>query len=985
MDTLSFFRKILPSQGIYVLAVFRDGRKAPAHSTFSTIEAAAAAVTRMVARGQEVFHACASYAEKLEKPSSFDPSKMRDATRVTENAAFVRSVWVDVDVGEKKDYPYLRAAVEAVTRFCINAGIPRPMYVKSGRGLHCYWPLARDLPAEPARVLMESLHGAAQALGFRHDQSRTRDIASILRPVGSLWQKEEPYRLVKLLKDADPISPKDLLRPTLKYRPAPVAAPTNFGSEWDTGIKANYPPSSAERIVQFCNAVRIVADARGDVPEPEWRAMLGLVKHTVEGDAKAHEWSQGHPSYDEDETQRKLDHWSTGPTTCEHFSGLSTACAGCAYKGKVKSPIQLGYSEELPPVAPEPEPVEEPIKAEVEEARQPLLAPDALANKMPQELFFWPKGVAWDGRQLKKSFTDEDGVVTWIAFSTTLFYPFMRYRKEDGTWSVKICALVNPEKGRWRTFEVDSKALSENQAFANAMGAYEIYAIGKLGKELMKAHAIDVVNALMHHDVETQTYNAFGWHDNGFVIGNNKVTKKGLEPVFLGSRVPPSADADFGRKGTTDEWAKLVDKIYNRPGAEPYQFLICAAFGAPLVKLADADMWHGIPIALTGQGGLGKTTTCKVACSIFGDPRHFAISTNEQGSTMNALIQRVALMRNLPIVLDEMTGRSTQDLQGMLYALSNGKPKERSRSDGSLIGADLAWDTISFITGNMNITGMLAQLDKHKAEATQLRCFEIPLPDDFNDTVFRGINAKDLIEGELLAKQYGAVGDEYLKFILAHKESVAKRLQKMRAGYAPSSQDETRERFYYDLIATAMMGGALAAKLGFIKFDLAALKKWAEAHTKTLRASRAAQSYSPEDYFQAFLGDLHGRTVVTQYFKDARIHKNMEPEFVDERMVRDPVARHAVKDRRFLVTVKAFSEWCNENNVNPSWLKDELDKRGYLRHRVGEGQDRMRIFKGTTLVSSISRCIEFDYDKIEGSGRAPHLRSVESPELEEAV
>lgn len=983
MDTLSFFKKILPSQGLYVLAVFREGRRAPAHSTFTTLEDMAHAALRTNGPNREVFHACASFTEKLQVPSSFDPSKMRDATRVTANAAFVRSLWIDIDVGEKKDYVSRKDAAAALAAFCRTLKIPSPMIVSSGRGLHCYWPFTKDLPAAQGKMLMESFLAAAEALNFKHDKSRTTDIASILRPIGTNWQKEEPYRPVVLLHDAEPIPAKRLMAAVIKYRQPTPAKTHDFGEEWSSGTKANYPPSSAERIVQFCATLKYVADARGDVPEPEWRAMLGLVKHTVEGDAQAHAWSQGYSSYDEDETQRKLDAWTAGPTTCEHFSGLCSTCTGCRFQGKVKSPIQLGYSDEAPPKAPEPEqpPVnEKAVPAEVVTSRPT----DYYANKMPNELFFWPRNIAWDGQTMRKSFVDEDGLVTWVPFSTRLFYPYLRYPKEDGSWSVKICALINPEKNRWRSFEVDSKTLSENQAFANAVGAYEIYSIGKQGKELMKAHAVDVVSALMLHDVETKTYNAFGWHDNGFVIGHNKITAKGIDPVFLGSRVPPSSDTDFGRSGSAEEWSRLIDAVYNRPGAEPYQFLICAAFGAPLVKLMNTDMWHGIPIALTGQGGLGKTTTCKVACSMYGDARHFSISTNEQGSTMNALIQRVALMRNLPIVLDEMTGRTTQDLQGMLYALSNGKPKERSRADGSLIGADLAWDTISFITGNMNITGMLAQLDKHRAEATQLRCFEIPLPDDFNDTVFKGINAKDIIENELLGQQYGVVGTQYLTYLINNKETVASKLRSMRAKYAPTTQDETRERFYYDLIATALVGGILATKLGFIKFDLVALKKWAEAHTKSLRVSRASQSYTPEDYFQAFMSDLHGRTVVTNYFKDARIHKNLDPEFVDERGLRDPVARHAVKDRRFIVTMKGFTEWCTENKVNPSWLRDELDKRGYIQHRLGDKDPRERLFKGTTLVGGLARCMEFDYDKIDSAGFKPaHLRTVESPTLAE--
>ena len=53
--------------------------------------------------------------------------------------------------------------------------------------------------------------------------------------------------------------------------------------------------------------------------------------------------------------------------------------------------------------------------------------------------------------------------------------------------------------------------------------------------------------------------------------------------------------------------------------------------------------------------------------------------------------------------MDEMTGRNSKELQDMLFALSNGKPKGRLRGDGSFIADDLNWDTITFITGIMGL------------------------------------------------------------------------------------------------------------------------------------------------------------------------------------------------------------------------------------------------------------------------------------------
>lgn len=980
MDTTTFLKKILPEQGLYVLAAFRNGLdKAPAHSVFDSIEQLASAARAIDSRGIQVFHACASYSERRKKAKVIDGREVLvEATRKANNVAFVRSQWLDIDVGEGKDYSDRKSAAAALAAVCKDLGIPTPMVVGSGRGFHCYWVFTEDVPAEQARRTHTAFSEALKAKEFKHDSSRTADLASILRPVGTHWRKEGAVA-VSLLRDAPPVEYSTFAAAVSEYV---VPEAVHIGDEWSTGPK-EYPPSSALQIIKFCPAMAMVANERGNVPEPLWRAMLGIVKHTVEGEALAHKWSAGHPSYDPVETQSKFDNWTAGPTSCSTFAGNCDACAGCKYAEK-KSPIHLGYTEDAPPQA-KPEVFDETATKQAKPAKQsaPIINAESYKNKSPTELPFWPeKGYAWDGTSLRKAFKDEDGQTTWVEFCRTFFYPFLRFQQEDGTWAVRFCALVDPVRRRWREAEIPSAKVAENQALANALAAYEIFSVGKHGKELMKQYMQDMIGRLNNHNIETVTYNGFGWHDGGFVVGDTKITAAGEEPVLLGAQVPPDVKGSFGVAGSAAEWSELINTLYNRKGAEPYQFIICAAFGAPLIKLTASDLWHGIPIALTGDTGLGKTTTCMVACSMYGKAKNMYINTQEQGATMNALIQRVAVARNLPIVLDEITGRTSNDMQGMLFALSNGKPKERLRSDGSSIGSNLRWDTISFVTGNLNITSLLAELDRQKAEATQMRCFEIALPAGFNSRVFAGVNAKELTD-TLLGSQYGVVGREYLQFVMRNEEKIVDKLQRMRHKFLPTTQEETRERFYYDLMVTALMGGAIAKQLGLISFDLNAVREWADNHIRSMRIVRGASTYAPEDYFQEFMASLHGRTVVTKGFRDLRMHKNAQIEFIDERGLRDPIARHAVEDRKFLISAKGFNTWCADHKINATWLRDELDKRAYFVRPAGSSDltTSLRLFKGTNLAGTQTRVLELNYDLIDnGAAARPSHLTVVAPE-----
>ena len=71
----------------------------------------------------------------------------------------------------------------------------------------------------------------------------------------------------------------------------------------------------------------------------EWRAVVGILKFCLNGEALFHQYSALDPCYDRDEAQRKWDGWGDGigPTTC----GKSTLCAGCTHNGTLKTPLQL--------------------------------------------------------------------------------------------------------------------------------------------------------------------------------------------------------------------------------------------------------------------------------------------------------------------------------------------------------------------------------------------------------------------------------------------------------------------------------------------------------------------------------------------------------------------------------------------------------------------------------------------------------------------
>lgn len=937
MDTREFLERILPRQGFKVVAEFVPGRRWPEHTFFTDFGAMAEAILALDAAGRTVYHACAGFTTA--------------ENRKQENAGWMRSFWVDIDVApdHPEKYPDIPTAVRALGAACVALKLPLPLLIKSGRGLHAYWTLTADVRADEWLPVAVALRGALAELGFRQDRTRTADPASVLRPVGSHWRKDGERRVTSLNhgNDIDLEEFRSAVGGAAGDPAAvgPASVPTGIEGASDLSAGIGYPPSSAIRIAEHCATLAHVVSRRGDVEEPLWRAMLGVVKFTTEGDSLGHEWSAGHPQYDPAETQDKLDRWAAGPTTCAHFKVTNGhQCEGCPHT--VTSPIQLGYSVDAAPAAPVP-------PAEPEAPPQPITL---------------PQGFAWNGAQMCFAAKDEQGLVQWLPFCDSLWYPIGRIRAADGTWALKV--VHRNRSGKWYEFDLPTKLLGEPQAFVSFLASQEVIVYGKNGSAQSREMVRLYVNSLAGDGVEQLTHDRLGWTDDGrgFVLGNQCVTETRVEPVLCGKPVKHASwDVDFGTAGTLAEWTRLVNLVYARPKAEPYQFIIGCALAAPLVKLVEVENWHGIPAVLTGPSGIGKTTVCKVACSMYGRPSHFLRSALASGSTMTAMVMRVGVARHLPLIFDELTKREQKEVQDLLYMLSNGRDKDRGSADGTLKENKYTWDTVALGTSNDNITELLSQMEARDiAEATQIRVFEIALPHDYNEGIWSDLNVVDVVEHQLL-ENYGHAGRAWLQYVLANRGALRDEIRELRTQYDQADNVGARERFYRDLIASVLVALKHARKIGLLDFDLRSLALWAKRHTKTLRVRRGAGAFTADDYISMYFGWLQGRTIVTRYFaqpQSAQVEHPLEP------LRWTPAARLATVDRRLLVTKAGIAEWAAEARVQMAWFIDELDKRGYLVvHRTGKGKALTfseRLARQTSLPSTPQTVYEIVYDQAMG-------------------
>lgn len=957
MGTQEFLELVLPSEGNKIITLvkpFENGNTWFKYKAYPTAEEAARAALAFDQRGETVYFAVNSFGDWYH-----DPKKDKKRIRTQENVVACRSMYDDFDVDgdDIKKYATREEALADIIKLAKALQLT-PTITSSGGGYHAYFSFDEDVSVDVWEELSAMKRDITNHMHLKADRAVDMDSSRILRPVGTTNRKngqERPVELVKLGKAYPVEKVREKLQAYIQqFNVAP--APTKVKKSSDNPFAAalgDYPESDANVVAEHCSAVRQFKESGGNIAEPHWHRAIGVVKFCTDGEALIHEWSKGHEAYSQIETQEKIDEWDVGPTSCIEMDKHVGCMESCPMASKCKYPIQLGFTEEA-------KSVEEETTTEAEEVASAAPTPIMIEG---QNIPYWPQnGYRWNGSALSRSIIDDDGVVHWRPFCRSFIYPINRIQDSEGQWVVHWRA--KEKNGKWREFFMPTLELASADLMAKTLAAHEIFLMRtKHARNDMAEFAEGLIETLQAWRIETKTFKQFGWLEDrsGFVMGTKLITVDDEMEVLCDPDMPTDIAVDFGRSGSLDEWVANIDKLFNRPGAEAFQFALCHSMGSVLVELMGSSNWHGLPLAFTGHGGTGKSTAAKIACGFYGKPEYMERQTGEQGSTLNAAIKRIAIMGSVPMLLDEFSGRSPDELTRTAYSLGNGRDKERLGSNGKFSTVGGQWFKNSFITSNDSLHESISKLPAgYRVEATQLRFFEVQLPADFRNEVFPDIT-QEFIEHHM-DNVYGEACRPFIRFIIKNVDWVRRQIAAARSKFNPKSEDDNKERFYRDAIVTALVAGKIAEKLGLISFDIANMKKWALEQVVKMRENRRDTNTDISEHLASFISTLPGRMIITKHFGDSRAKTKEQP----MEILRGPaIGRVCTDDKKVYVTVKSISEWCKDHGVTPAAMREELDRDGYLVHQAdGTVNPRIYLGSGTTVPSGQARCYELKYHKL---------------------
>lgn len=969
MDTTEFLRLIWPD-GSNFFATKLIGRRMR-HYPLANIDQASKLIAHLDKTAGNVYYAMASYREV-----KYTDSKGDERCRTQENVGKLKCFWIDLDCkgrNDGTDYPNQVLAVKDMLRFCAETKLPRPtITVNSGYGIHAYWVLDEAISEREWMAAAKHFSDTLTSHGVIHDTGCTADSARILRPLGTHNRKDGAGpREVKLIGSVRTTLPLATFLSCLVSGPVPASgfATSSFG---DVDMSLNvlganaseFPPSSIKEIIKGCALVKALARLGGDVPEPLWRGTLGLVKHTIEGAEAIHFFSKKYAGYTAQETTEKTAQWATGPATCdllhrECSPDLKTHCAACPHRGSITSPITLGYAKVLMVETTHVMEAGRLVEVPVEVPAVP--ASLSLSYKFENDKL-WVSTLDKDAS--KAAGKDE---YVWVPFCDFYFYPFSYY--DDEVQRHRMVWRLREREGLYKEFVLSGGAMGAGgPALFKELGDQGVVSRPG-GKPHMEAYITRFMTEVKKRAPSTTTYTHFGWNGDDFLLGETLITPSGEHKKARLGGGAASLAKHFIPKGSVEKWVDLIDRAYNYPGQEQYQFVLCTGFGSPLLHLM-GQRGGAVVSAVSEKSGHGKSTAGMLATGIYGSSKGGDLTLTREQATDKAIFAMAGVLHSIPVMVDEMTNIKPLVASNIIYTFSQGSGRIGLYNDGSLNLGRHDWAAVMNISANKPMTDLILSA-KPGAEAELARMIEF----ECEDVSKLDKEAADSIFRELF-NCHTAVGLKYMTWVQQNIEEVRTTLEKTQVLLDKRLGLERKDRFWSYAIVADIVGAMIARKIGLIQFDVGSIVKWLGTRVIYMREEVKALKSSPAQLFSSMLTDISPGLIVTDIEGDKRQKHPAMP-----RITREPRApytgRVVLDERRAYVIQPVVHKWCVENQVGMKNMIQEMVALGWVLYK---GDARLKFpAKGTDITMGQFRCYTIDLDKLEAaSEKASHLSTIVS-------
>lgn len=905
-----FYEKALPSQGVYcVTGIDQSGR----------------AVNKFAETLEDFY-------EKIDKFNAgkfntyFALGTFEGYSRKKESAIFFRSFFIDLDVGETKDYADKGEANTALYKLIGATGLPDPVVVDSGGGIHAYWIMDRDIPADDWKIY--SLKFKALCLAHINiDPVVSADASRVLRCPDSFNYKYNPPKQASLITEEIYTYDYDEFKNFLTEAEPPKIEATEIDTILDLVPKGLDEETRTllhmDNFVHMysalkekslngvgCNQFKYMLENAATLEEPLWHSGLAVVKFCADGALGIHDFSKDHPGYKYEDTEEKASRFPA-PRTCDWFiSNYPSGCDGCQFKGRIKTPIVLGKELQIQKPT---EPTEEyspsiDKEESVWEVQSTEKIPD-LPNLLSPFVRGEEGGIYYvpPPKVVNKKTIQPETVLILIHE----FYPVRRmYSSIDGECMTMRLHLPNDSI---REFLLPMKvvyALERLKEYLSSNGIfYEPDNINIVQKYLVKwaqwmvfKYKADIMRMQMGW---TEEFTSPNWKYRSFVIGNKEINHEGKESRSAASPLVRGVAKFLAPVGSYDEWQKAAYEL-NRPELEIHAFTMLSGFGSVLMPYLSTS---GMTISLLGRSGAAKTGALYAGLSIFGNPKELSIFD----ATDNGMTGRYLGLKNLLLGIDEVGNKDAKALSQLTHKISHGKAKIRMQASVNAEREhEMAAALIGVYTTNESVYNKFEILKgSPDGEAARIIEFLVKKP-----SCLQGAGGGELARSifDTFRTNFGHAGPEYIKEVFrVGDDYIKQRMAYWRSRFIADFGDDNTYRFHENLIMANFTAGDIANGAGIINLELEHIFESIVRQMIHIRDTVLKVNFT--DY-ESILGDY----VYKKLDKILIVNENkvtLEPK-------NSLVARIEVENSLLIISKSDFKEYLNLLKITPREFEDNM-------------------------------------------------------------
>ena len=931
------------------------GEHTPQYS-FKTLEGLLAWLTRLDNEGYTTYYACASFREF----QVWDEKQRKFVRRTHENFLAAAALWADVDTQESHanaKYVNRREAEQAILAFCQHVGLPPPLWVSSGGGLHVHWPLAAELELGEWQIYANGFRAACAGFGLAIDERKTVDGSAVLRVPGSHNYKFDPPRVVQAGEAVAryPLAQFAKLKELGLAQPA-RSRPVEQHSNHDSSIAATLirtlydDPSDPERTARACAQLAAFKGGPGNFSEPFHFGVAGLCKRSCDGGGDIYlSWLD--PAY-RDAGQTKLDNWhSDDPATCAYLESTSPQpelCKACPHYGKITTPCQLGRLAESK------------IERLAAARGQPIQLTTEQSAGLGAQAEADLNGFAtlkppWDIHKGKLVHISEDKKGELVIDPVADHPIYIDGEHTSEALGRVFCAFKHkPPNEPWCSIIVPAGDLSGSATKGLAMLADSGAHIRHNGRFL------EYMRDQLHEWKSTHRYGmrfeqcGVKFKGAAFLAGSSLYRETGIEQVSVSDEVAIREKLGLGPRpdGDLREFRSTLNKLW-KPDNYCAQFNLASSYGSVLHPLLNQNQGSVAIVNMSPESQTGKSVILYACAAIWGLWDALSLKDQDTAASVGLIL---ASLGNLPAFVDEIQHFARHDverLRAFLDLFTSGIDKHRALPYGIGVRIQTSrWLMTLLTSSNTSIIDIIQALGKAGSsdEAATNRYLELLWPTcDFDQSVGPELERH-------LWQHAGWAGHEFLKFIV--RDDIQRHLKERLPDLTKSLWRRTsfmkEQRFRVNALGLAWAATEMLQEKGMgLECRIDEMVDWGVEQIRRRAPMTTAGDMIIDRTLQAldsFLRHNANNTlrVLTAYQKNkTQIPIGPRPQKV--------IIRHEQETARVYLVLHEFKTYCVQNG----WFWSEIQE-SLLAQKIQLGARKMTLGAGTDYASVQTTCLEFD-------------------------